>query len=168
MTMNEAAGLPSDAIRIVTCVHIGRPPRDVFDYVSTPALWPTWHPATAAVREVPDRPLGCGETVVETSAFAGRRTDTRWTVVDCVPPSRWEIVTENPQGSARIVYQIDPAASGSMFQRTLMFRSARWPWRWLDSTLLRAVLVRQSARALANLQAVLEARTAVVPPLVST
>ena len=126
MSWNEAVGLPSDVIRIVTSVHIGRPPGDVFDYISTPALWPTWHPATVAVREVPDRPLRRGETVVETIAVAGRRTDTRWTVVDCVPPSRWEIVTENPQGSARIVYQIEPAGSGSMFQRTLMFRSARF------------------------------------------
>lgn len=157
------AGPLSGAIRVVTAVRIAREPREVFDFVTTPALWSTWHPATAAVRDVPDRPLGPGETVVETIAFAGRRNDARWTVVDCAPPERWEITTDAPEGSARIVYRIEPAGTGTAFLRTLEFRSRRLPWRWLDATLLRWVLERQSARALANLREVLEARAAVTP-----
>ena len=160
MTRNMAGPGPG-AIRIVTSARIARAQRDVFDYVTTPALWPAWHPATVAVREVPERPLGRGETVIETIAVAGRRSDALWTVIDCAPPARWEIATNAPEGSARIVYRVEAAEGGTLFERTLEFRSARLPWRWLDSTLLRWVLVRQSARALANLRTVLETGDAV-------
>jgi uncharacterized protein YndB with AHSA1/START domain len=35
------------SVRVETAIEIERPPQSVFDYVTTPALWHTWHPATA-------------------------------------------------------------------------------------------------------------------------
>ena len=156
----SSAELEADArsggAQVETEIEIRRPPPEVFAYVTTPALWSTWHPATVAVRDVPQRPLTTGETAVEVISVAGRRGEATWTVRACTPPRSWEIVTDNAQGSARIVYRLTPVAGGTRFHRTLYFRSKRWPWRALDSTLMRWVLVRQSARALANLKAVLE------------
>ena len=146
----------SNAVRIDTAIDIARPVADIFNYVTTPALWHTWHPATVSVRDVPDRPLIVGETMLELITVAGRRSEALWTVCACDSPSRWEIVTDTPDGAAHIVYRLTSTESGCRFHRTLDFRSKRWPWRALDSTLTRRILVRQSARALANLKAVLE------------
>jgi uncharacterized protein YndB with AHSA1/START domain len=157
----SASGLPAvatdRAVPIVTAVDIARPPRVVFDYVTTPALWHTWHPATAAVRDVPQRPLRAGETAVEVIAVAGRRNEATWTVEVCEPPECWVIATDTAAGAARIVYRIAAVEGGSRFERTLRYRSKTWPWRALDSTLMRWILQRQSARALRNLKRVLEA-----------
>lgn len=146
-------------VAIQTAIEIARPQRQVFDYVTTPALWATWHPATAGVRDVPDRPLTTGETAIEIIAMVGRRVESTWTVRVCTPPQRWEISTDTPQGAAHIVYCVTSIESGCRFVRTLAFRSKHWPWRILDSTLTRWLLERQSARALRNLKDLLE-RTA--------
>jgi uncharacterized protein YndB with AHSA1/START domain len=146
-------------VRVETEIEIGRPPQQVFDYVSTPALWHTWHPATVEVRNVPSRPLTTGETMLEVIAMAGRRDEALWIVRACTPPQLWEIATETPNGAAHIVYRITPTATGCRFHRSLEFRSKRWPWRLLDSTLTSWILVRQSSRALRNLKQVMERGT---------
>ncbi len=155
------ADLPPGADRSViirTRIEIGRPAREVFDYATTPALWHTWHPATVAVRDVPDRPLATGETMLETIAGAGRPDEALWTVRACDAPKRWEIATDTASGAAAIVYLVEPPTAGCSFHRTLRFRSKRWPWRMLDSTLTRWILERQSSRALRNLKRVIESR----------
>jgi hypothetical protein len=151
-----ALAMPGDGVRIETEIDIDRRPEVVFDYVSTPALWSTWHPATVAVLGAPERPLTEGETALELIAVAGRREQALWTVTVCTAPQRWEIITDTDNGSAHIVYRIIPVASGCRFQRALEYRSKRWPWRALDSTLTRWILERQSTRALRQLKALLE------------
>ena len=148
--------LSGRGVRVETQIEIGRPPRQVFDYVSTPALWHTWHPATVEVRNVPNRPLTTGETMLELIAVGGRRDQALWTVLACEPPQLWEIATDTANGVAHIDYRIAATATGCRFHRTLEFRSKRWPWRMLDSTLTRWILDRQSSRALFNLKQVLE------------
>jgi len=145
-------------VRVESEIDIDRPPQAVFDYVTTPAFWHTWHPATVAVRGAPHRPLKVGETALELIAMAGRHEQALWTVQVCVPPQRWEIDTDTRSGSAHIVYEVIPRKAGSRFHRTLEYRSKHWPWRLLDSTLTRWLLERQSARALRNLKVVLERR----------
>lgn len=152
----ESAMPARKGIHIETEIDIARPPRQVFDYVSTPALWHTWHPATVEVRDVPERPLTTGETMLELIAVAGRRDQALWTVLSCAPPQHWEIATDTDSGTAHIVYRITPTVSGCRFHRTLEFRSKRWPWRSLDSTLTRWILERQSSQALRQLKQVLE------------
>ena len=101
------------AVIIETEVEIARPSQQVFEYVTTPALWHTWHPATVEVRDVPDRPLTTGETMLELIAVGSRRDKALWTVRACEPPARWEIATDTPNGSADIVYRIAPTAAGA-------------------------------------------------------
>jgi hypothetical protein len=152
----KAPATPAFRVRVETEIYIERPPQEVFDFATTPALWHAWHPATVEVRGVPNRPLITGETALELIAVAGRRDQALWTVQVCAAPQRWEIVTDTENGSAHIVYQIVPMKSGSRFHRTLAFRSKRWPWRALDSTLTRWLLERQSVWALRRLKEVLE------------
>ena len=143
-------------VRIDSEIDIARPPHDVFAYATTPALWHTWHPATVEVRNVPNRPLTTGETMLESIAVMGRRDEALWTVRVCAPPQCWEIATDTANGEAHIVYSIAATASGSRFHRALAFRSKHWPWRALDSTFTRWILMRQSGRALRNLKRVIE------------
>lgn len=143
-------------IQIDTEVDINRSSQEVFDYVTTAALWHKWHPATVEVRNVPNRPLTTGETILELIAVAGRHDQALWTVISCVPPQSWEIATNTPNGTARITYTLTVIGGSCRFHRTLRFRSKHLVWRLLDSTLIRWMLVRQSAKALHNLKAVLE------------
>ena len=142
--------------RVETRISIARGAADVFAYVTTPALWHTWHPATASVHDVPNRPLVTGETMRERIDAAGRRFDAIWTVLACEAPQLWVIATATDNGDARIVYRVTATGDGCEFHRTLEFRSRHYPWRAFDGNVTRWILDRQSARALANLKAVLE------------
>ena len=103
------AALARPLPRVESAISIARPADAVFAYVTTPALWHTWHPATASVQDVPNRPLVTGETMRERIAAAGRRFDALWTVLACDAPRLWVIATATPHGDARIVYRIDDA-----------------------------------------------------------
>jgi len=149
----------SEMPRIEAGIDIARPPVRVFEYVATPALWPTWHPATASVREVPNRPLLTGETMIEGIRAVGRRFEARWTVLAWESPGLWVIAAATTNGDARIVYRIAPARDGCRFQRTLEYRSHHWPWRALDANVTHWLLGWQSRRALTNLKRVLEGAT---------
>lgn len=52
--------LPLADTRIHTSVLIRRPSAEVFDYVTTPANWPRWHPSSLAVSGATDHPLRVG------------------------------------------------------------------------------------------------------------
>lgn len=144
-------------VRVETTVDIERKAHDVFDFATAPYLWHSWHPATAAVSGVPQRPLKVGETVKESIHVGLKRFETTWHVTECRSPESWVIVTDSGEGVARIRYTVGPMAGGCRFTRVLEYRSRVWPWRAIDSTVMRWVLNRQSRRALDQLKQVLEA-----------
>ena len=63
---------------VVNRIEIAAPPERVFAYITTPANWPRWHPASRAVRGIVDRTPAVGESLVETFEIAGRRGDATW------------------------------------------------------------------------------------------
>ena len=146
------------AVRIETRTELSCAPERAFDFATNASLWHTWHPATAAVRGVPARPLVAGETMLESIRAVGRRFDALWTVLACERPGLWVISASTGNGDARIAYRLVPIPAGCRFHRTLEFRSRRWPWRALDGNLTRWMLSRQSQRALRNLAGVLAAK----------
>lgn len=124
----------------------------LFEYITAPARWHEWHPATAGVRDAPGRPLTTGETVVERIRTPIGSFDALWTVITCVQAELWVIATQTARGDAQITYRVSPTAAGCQFQRTLQYRSHSPLTRWLDNTLTRWVLAKQSKRALINLK----------------
>ena len=158
-----AAALASDdgAPCVTTAVQVPVPPEALFALVTNASQWPRWHPATAAVRATPDRPLRRGDSVVESIRAAGRSFDALWVVVDCDAPRRWEITTDSPRGCAWIEYTLVPQPGGTRFTRRLRWRSHGAFWAWCDRWLTRWILARQSRQALANLAALFAARTPV-------
>jgi hypothetical protein len=143
-------------IQINTEIEIHCPRQEVFDYVTTAALWHTWHPATAEVRHAPARPLVTGDTVLEYIEVYGRRDQVLWTVVSCDAPEHWGIEADAQTGTASISYWFETNGRGSYFHRTLRFRSKKLLSHLFDATLVRVLLERQSARALCNLKHIFE------------
>ncbi len=141
---------------IVGMIDIERSMAQVFEFVTNAAQWKRWHPATIAVSGVPNRALGLGETVVEEIQAGPRRFSARWTVTECKPPRRWVIVADSPEGEARITYKLSEQEGVCYFERTLEYSSKRLPWKWLDGSLTRRLLMRQSEQALSNLKRVIE------------
>lgn len=147
-------------VTLTSFVLIGRPAAAVFEFASTAALWDSWHPATERVA-APLRPLTVGDRAVESIRVGRRRFSATWTVLACEAPALWVIAASPPEGDARIAYEL--RADGpqlTRFFRTLDYRSRRWPWTLLDANVTRAMLARQSERALERLKRVLEGRRA--------
>lgn len=142
--------------RIDNEIEIALPPADVFDFVTTPPLWNLWHPATEAVFDTPERPLLYGEVAFERIRLGRRRLTAEWMVIAYEVAQLWSISTETPLGEARVTYRFAPTAQGCRFVRTLSYRSRHIPQRWLDSTVTRWALQRQSVKALRKLKGVLE------------
>lgn len=149
----RSAELASDerAPRVTTTLTIPAAAAELFALVTNARQWPRWHPATASVRETPDRPLRQGESVIESIRAAGRSFDARWVVVECDAPRRWVIATDSPQGCAWIEYTLDPDQTYTRSARRLRWRSHGAFWALCDRWLTRWILARQSRQALLNL-----------------
>ena len=149
----RGADLASDdrAPCVTTTLTIPAAACELFALVTNASQWPRWHPATASVRETPDRPLLQGESVVESIHAAGRCFDARWVVVECDAPRRWVIATDSPRGCAWIEYALEPGPACTRFTRRLRWRSHGAFWGLCDRWLTRWILARQSRQALLNL-----------------
>jgi len=144
--------------RVVNRIEIAAPPDRVFNYVTTPANWPRWHPASRAVRGVTDRTPKVDESVVETFEIAGRRGDATWTTVELDPPRRWVIVSGAPGSSyARLVYTLSAKDDGTIWERDLTYRGPNLLFGLLNVLQIRAVMESDSAKALANVKREVEA-----------
>jgi uncharacterized protein YndB with AHSA1/START domain len=58
--------------RIYNSIQIRQPIERVFDFITTPANWPQWHPASLSVSRNADHSLLEGEAVTEDISLAGR------------------------------------------------------------------------------------------------
>ncbi len=153
------APLPiDDTTRIHNSVSIDRDPDVVFAYVTTPANWPKWHPASLAVSGTTDHPLDVGEQVTEDFLVAGRRGRVVWTVVEREAPEHWVIAGEvggRPAGA--VTYTLESAGAGTRFDRELVYASPTLLFAALNRLGIRAKVEGESAEALRRLKAVLEA-----------
>lgn len=142
--------------RLVHRIAIAAPPERVFAYVTTPANWPRWHPASRAVRGVTERTPQVGESVVETFEIAGRRSDATWTTVEFDPPRRWSGSTAAGGGSARLVYILSVHDDGTVWERDLSYRGPNLLFGIFNVLQVRAVMESDSTTALANVKRQIE------------
>jgi hypothetical protein len=150
--------LPGFDTRIETVASIQRPPAVVFDYVTTPAHWPVWHPSSLAVRGAVDHPLKPGEQVIEQFLVAGRRGSVVWTVTACEPPGKWAIagvIDRRPAGS--VTYTLTATDTGTRFEREFTYRAPSLWFALLNWLVLRERIQAESDEAVARLKRVLEA-----------
>src|SRR3984893_6519474 len=133
--------------RIVATISIHRPIGVVFDYITTPANWPAWHPASRAVSGSVDHSLLIGEQVTEEFVAGGRHGSCVWQVTRREVPYLWTITTSTPQVRA---------GENTVFERDLTYMtSGMWFWV-LDLLLMRRRMNRESHIALEQLKERLE------------
>jgi uncharacterized protein YndB with AHSA1/START domain len=147
-----------DRSRIMNSVVIARSPDDVFAYVTTPANWPKWHPASLAVAGATDHPLLPGEQVTEDFRVAGRTGKVVWTVQNRDAPRVWQIRGDVEGRDAGVItYTLTPVAEGTRFDREFVYDSPNLVFAALNRMSLRAQVKAESAQAVANLKQRLEA-----------
>ena len=143
--------------RIHTAIEIRAPLASVFEYATTPGIWPAWHPASRSVSGAIDHPLEPGEQLTEEIDAAGRRWRATWTVREREAPRRWVIdgVAEGG-GTATLTYVLAPAGEGTRFERELVYRMPSLWLGFLDLLVIRRRMTAESEEALRRLKAVLE------------
>jgi uncharacterized protein YndB with AHSA1/START domain len=142
--------------RIVNRIRIGRSIEEVFDYLTTPANWPDWHPASLSVSGRVDHSLSIGEEVVEIFKAAGRAGRATWRVTGRDAPVLWQIETETPEATARITYRFAAEAGATLFEREIVYAFKRLPLVLLDPLIFRRRMARQSRIALDRVKSILE------------
>lgn len=131
----------------------------MFDFVTTPANWPRWHPSSVRVTGDAGDPQTVGERCTEEFVVAGRRGSAEWVVLACERPRRWTIEARPPRGGwARIEYAlVEESNGGTLFTRTMTYGMPNLLLGVLDVLVLRRRIAGESATAVENLRRVLEA-----------
>jgi hypothetical protein len=137
---------------------VRRPIADVFDYVTTPATWPEWHPVTAGVSGAVDHPLAVGEKVVEQIRSAGGRGRMVWTVRERFAPYYWRIEGESDIGVKAIIgYRLAEQTDGTLYEREVFYwKPGAVLYGFLDRLFRRRRVWAESEEALRRIKANLE------------
>ncbi|MDD3718519.1 MAG: SRPBCC family protein [Actinomycetota bacterium] len=138
-------------------VHIGRPPPEVFDFITTCSSWPRWHPATVSVAGAVDHPAREGEVIVEKVRHGILRDTFPWEVMECRPPERWQIRGKSKRygQKVKITYALNPRDGGTLWEREMRFYLPGW-FALLDRLFFAAMLRRNSETAVRQLKELLE------------
>ncbi len=149
-----------DRTRVANSIVIARETDAVFAYVTTPANWPKWHPASLAVSGATDHPLVPGEQVTEDFIVAGRKGRVVWTVVKRDANREW-IVEGDVDGrkAGVITYALTPVAEGTRFEREFIYDSPNLLFAALNRISIRTQVEAESTQATQNLKRLLEATT---------
>ena len=143
--------------RVYKTILIDVPIEKVFDYVTTPANWPKWHPSSLGVSGKTDRSLEPGEKVAEDYRVAGRRGRVVWTVREREAPRRWVIEGQvESGGGGTLTYALTPYDGGTSFERDFVYTMPNPLVALLDRLVLRRRVEAESAEALRRLKRMLE------------
>jgi hypothetical protein len=156
--------LPRGALpdtRIVSVAEIRRAPSDVFEFVTTPAHWPAWHPSSLSVQGEIDHPLEVDEQVIEEFRVAGRRGRVVWTVSARSYPVRWSIDgVIDGRAAGTVTYVLTPVANGTRFVREFTYRAPSLWFALVNWIVLKGTIQSESDEAVTRLKRLLESKAA--------
>lgn len=141
-------------------VLIQKPRAQVFEYVSTPAYWPRWHPSSLGVTGTTDHSLEPGEKVREEFEVAGRKGSVEWTVVEKNAPSLWSIEGEIAGGrgsGGTITYRLEEVGGATRFVRTFSYHIPGFFYKIVNRLYYKGRVKKESRQAVEALKKVLEA-----------
>ena len=143
--------------RIRNSIQIRRPIEQVFDFITTPANWPRWHPASVSVDGNADHSLVPGEEITENISVAGHHGQVTWLVRERIAPQRWVIDgTGKDGGRATITYTLIRDPAGTNFEREVVYTMPNAFLTVLDWLIIRSRIKADSAEALRRLKRRLE------------
>ncbi|MEK6805981.1 MAG: SRPBCC family protein [Pseudomonadota bacterium] len=129
-------------------------PQAVYDYVTRPARWKQWHPASLGAQDHADTSLTQGATFEEDIRSAGFTRHLRWIVKDSQPGIRWEAHAVMDDGSTvQLLYEFAADGTGMRFTRTLNYSVKPLLLRWANDLVMWRKVRRESGKAMANLAA---------------
>lgn len=143
--------------KIVSTVVVSRPIEAVFDYATTPANWPDWHPASRGVSGATDHSLEVGEEVAESFVAAGRPGSCVWKVTRREAPTLWTIATRVGDMGAEITYRLSAEGGATRFERMMEYWTSGMLLGLLDILVMRGRNRRESEEALLRLKERIEA-----------
>jgi uncharacterized protein YndB with AHSA1/START domain len=98
-------------------------PQAVYDYVTRPALWKEWHPASQGADNHAAESLGAGAQFEENILSAGMRRHLRWVVERAEPGRQWSARAVMDDGSTvHLQYRFEARNTGMNFVRTLEYQ----------------------------------------------
>lgn len=156
----DAFGGQEDLTRIITEMLISRPRSEVFEYVTTPAKWPMWHPSSLAVfGPGADHSALVGEEVTEEFKVAGRTGSVIWKVITREEPRLWVIegTIVGRAAGGRITYELWPHEGATRFTRIFDYLTPGLFFGVADRLVLRRRVEAESNEALQRLAALLSA-----------
>ncbi|UXI65819.1 SRPBCC family protein [Tahibacter amnicola] len=128
-------------------------PQDAFDYLTTPACWHEWHPASVGTEPDTRVPQPKGAAFEENIRTAGFRRRLSWRVVEVRRPFLWEAVaTINDGSSVCLRYEFAPDNGGTAFTRTLQYTVKPLWLRLIDTVIGRFRIRMETTSALRRLQ----------------
>ncbi|NPV60197.1 MAG: hypothetical protein HPY75_11110 [Actinobacteria bacterium] len=138
-------------------VHVRRPIEEVFDYLTTAANWPRWHPATVSVSGAVDHPALEGEVIVEKVKHGPLRDTFAWEVVERRAPHHWAIraASERHGQKVKIIYTLSEEEGGTRWEREMRFYFPSW-FAPLDRLLAARILRKNSETAVRQLKELME------------
>ncbi len=143
---------------IVSEVEIGRPPGEVYAYLTDPARFAEWQWGVVSARMVGDRQPAAGARFTTTTRIAGAEQRSTLEITDFRPPAEWAV--RGVDGPVRVVaaFAVEPVRDGvaSRVRITLDFEG-RGPGRVLVPTLVRPQAAGEAPRTLRRLKLRLEA-----------
>jgi len=141
---------------IINSISISDGPEKIFDLVTTPGLWPRWHPSSRHLNGA-DQPLKKGATFSEDIKAGGRSGKLSWEVIVCNRPLQWIAKAESTQGARiHLQYDLEKAASTVAFKRTITYELSPLLLQIANAIFMRRRIERESAQALQNLKLLVE------------
>lgn len=151
--------------RIYASTQISAPVEAVFDYATTPANAPDWHPTSLGVSGEIDHPVEKGERFTEElQVLAGRRVLASWTCVERTFPRTW--VIEGTLGNiarGTITSRFRPQEDGTLYEREFVYSMANPLLVPIDWLVLRRRADAEARRAVRQLKERLETKSQVGP-----
>lgn len=124
----------------------------VYDYVTRPALWKEWHPASLGAQEHAAESLGAGARFEEDILSAGIKRHLRWTVEQAEPGVRWAASAVMDDGSTvNLLYRFEGRNTGMNFTRTLRYQVKPLHLRIVNALFMWRRVQAESRLALSNL-----------------
>lgn len=142
-------------IQVINTILIDGPLEAVFDLATTTRFWPQWHPATAGVGGVTERPMRLGDKVRERAVIGGKTYEGNWTVVEHSRSARAALLMES--GRIKISYSFQASGLTTEFKRELEFYPEDFSASVSEPGLLEKLMHQQSEQALQKLKGLVEA-----------
>jgi uncharacterized protein YndB with AHSA1/START domain len=124
----------------------------VYDYVTRPARWKEWHPASLGAQEHAAESLVAGARFEEDILSAGIKRHLRWTVEEAEPGVRWAASAVMDDGSTvHLLYRFEGRNTGMNFTRTLRYHVKPLHLRIVNALFMWRKVQAESRLALSNL-----------------